>query len=322
MLSNSLLSTTGPYLEKECCMKNDNIQEITDHLHQVFLGQGDVVRSILCAFFAGGHVLLEGVPGVGKTLIALALSQLLHLSFKRIQFTNDLLPSDVTGFHTFRSGSTQLEIMKGPIFASIVLADEINRTSPKTQSALLEAMEENQVTIDGMTYELPKPFMVIATQNPIEVAGTFPLPESQLDRFLMKVKVGYPPLEEEKEILRKDIDHTDALKLSPIMEKDTILELISGVSRVLVHKDVLEYMASIVRATRTHPKIELGISPRGGLALKRASQAWAFMLGRSYVTPGDVKILSPLVLSHRIIIKDGDPETIIEAVLDEVGIPV
>lgn len=303
-------------------MKQDSIEGIIDHLHQVFLGQEDVVKSILCAFFAGGHVLLEGVPGVGKTLIALALSQLLHLSFKRIQFTNDMLPSDVTGFHTFQSGSTKLDLMKGPIFASIVLADEINRTSPKTQSALLEAMEENQVTIDGITYELPKPFMVIATQNPVEVAGTFPLPESQLDRFLMNVKVGYPPLEEEKEILRKDIDHKDALRLSPIMDKDTIMELISGVSGVLVHKDVLDYIAAIVRTSRSHEKIELGISPRGGLALKRASQAWAFLHGRGYVTPGDVKKVSPMVLAHRIIIKDGDPYGIIEDVVNEVGIPV
>lgn len=303
-------------------MKQDSIEGIIDHLHQVFLGQEDVVKSILCAFFAGGHVLLEGVPGVGKTLIALALSQLLHLSFKRIQFTNDMLPSDVTGFHTFQSGSTKLDLMKGPIFASIVLADEINRTSPKTQSALLEAMEENQVTIDGITYELPKPFMVIATQNPVEVAGTFPLPESQLDRFLMNVKVGYPPLEEEKEILRKDIDHKDALRLSPIMDKDTIMGLISGVSGVLVHKDVLDYMAAIVRTSRAHEKIELGISPRGGLALKRASQAWAFLHGRGYVTPGDVKKVSPMVLAHRIIIKDGDPYGIIEDVVNEVGIPV
>ncbi len=322
MLKNLRIRSRIDRFREVCKMKQDSIQGVIDHLHSVFLGQEDVVKSILCAFFAGGHVLLEGVPGVGKTLIALALSQLLHLSFKRIQFTNDMLPSDVTGFHTFQSGSTKLDLMKGPIFASIVLADEINRTSPKTQSALLEAMEENQVTIDGITYELPKPFMVIATQNPVEVAGTFPLPESQLDRFLMNVKVGYPPLEEEKEILRKDIDHKDALRLSPIMDKDTIMGLISGVSGVLVHKDVLDYMAAIVRTSRAHEKIELGISPRGGLALKRASQAWAFLHGRGYVTPGDVKKVSPMVLAHRIIIKDGDPYGIIEDVVNEVGIPV
>ncbi|HHO77154.1 MAG TPA: MoxR family ATPase, partial [Deltaproteobacteria bacterium] len=297
-------------------MNNNSIHEIINHLHRVFLGQSEVVESILCAFLAGGHVLLEGVPGVGKTLIALALSQLLHLNFKRIQFTNDLLPSDVTGFHTFRSGTNELELIKGPVFASIVLADEINRTSPKTQSALLEAMEENQVTIDGITYHLPEPFMVIATQNPIEITGTFPLPESQLDRFLMKIRVGYPPLDEEKQILSKDIDHAQALKLSPIMERETIIKLMSGVTRVLVHFDVLEYMAMIVRSTRSHPKIELGISPRGGLALKRASQAWAFIHGRSYVTPGDVKSVALQVLTHRIIIKDGDPYGIIEAVLN------
>jgi len=314
--------SSGTFLEKVWYMNRDSIHEIIDHLHKVFLGQGEVVRSILCAFLAGGHVLLEGVPGVGKTLIALALSQLLHLSFKRIQFTNDMLPSDVTGFHTFRSGSDVLELIRGPVFASIVLADEINRTSPKTQSALLEAMEENQVTIDGITYELPKPFMVIATQNPIEITGTFPLPESQLDRFLMKIKVGYPPIDEEKEILSKDIDHADALRLSPIIAKDSIIELMKGVSQVIVHRDVLEYMTMIVRSTRVHPKIDLGISPRGGLALKRAAQAWAFIDGRTFITPGDVKGVAPLVLAHRIIIKDGDPYRIIEAVIDEVEIPV
>ncbi len=303
-------------------MNRDSIHEIIEHLHKVFLGQDDVVKSILCAFLAGGHVLLEGVPGVGKTLIALALSQLLHLNFKRIQFTNDMLPSDVTGFHTFRSGSDELELIKGPVFASIVLADEINRTSPKTQSALLEAMEENQVTIDGITYELPKPFMVIATQNPIEITGTFPLPESQLDRFLMKIKVGYPPIDEEKEILSRDIDHADALRLNPIIEKNSIIELINGISKVLVHKEVLEYMAMVVRATRSHQKIDLGVSPRGGLALKRAAQAWAFIDGRTYITPGDVKVVAPLVLAHRIIIKEGDPYSIIEAVFDEVEIPI
>ena len=312
----------GPCPGKVNQMKHNDIEEIIQQLHGVFLGQEDVVKSILCAFFAGGHVLLEGVPGVGKTLIALALSKLLHLNFKRIQFTNDMLPSDITGFHTFQSGSMKLDLMKGPVFASIVLADEINRTSPKTQSALLEAMEENQVTIDGITYELPKPFMVIATQNPVEVAGTFPLPESQLDRFLMNVKVGYPPLQAEKEILSKDIDHTDALKLSPIMDRDTIMEHLSGVSRILVHKEILEYMAAIVRTSRTHDKIELGISPRGGLALKRACQSWAFLHGRSFVTPGDVKKVSPLVLAHRVIIKDGDPSGIIEELVNEAGAPI
>lgn len=298
------------------------IQKIIQQMHEVFFGQDHVLKCVLCALLSGGHVLLEGVPGVGKTLIAISLSQLLHLSFKRIQFTNDMLPSDVTGFHTFRGSSTNLDMVKGPIFASIVLADEINRTSPKTQSALLEAMEESQVTIDGITYKLPEPFMVIATQNPAEVAGTFPLPESQLDRFLIKASIGYPPLEEETEILRKDIDHADALKLSPVIEKQEILGLIEAAAQVKTHADILSYITRIVRATRTHPNAELGVSPRGGLALKRSAQAWALIGGRDFVTPGDIRNIASNVLEHRIIAKNGAPSGIIEAVLDEVKLPV
>lgn len=291
-------------------------------MHGVFLGQDTVLTCVLCALLSKGHILLEGVPGVGKTLIAISLSQLLHLSFKRIQFTNDMLPSDVTGFHMFRSSSEGLDMIKGPIFASIVLADEINRTSPKTQSALLEAMQESQVTIDGITYKLPDPFMVIATQNPTEVVGTFPLPESQLDRFLIKANVGYPTMESETEILRKDIDLADALKLSPIVDRPEILAMIEAASQVKVHADILSYITKLVRATRVHPDVELGVSPRGGLALKRASQSWAFIDGRDYVTPGDIRCIAPHVLQHRIISKNGAAGNIIENVLDEVKIPV
>jgi len=291
-------------------------------MHGVFLGQDTVLTCVLCALLSKGHILLEGVPGVGKTLIAISLSQLLHLSFKRIQFTNDMLPSDVTGFHMFRSSSEGLDMIKGPIFASIVLADEINRTSPKTQSALLEAMQESQVTIDGMTYKLPDPFMVIATQNPTEVVGTFPLPESQLDRFLIKANVGYPTMESETEILRKDIDLADALKLSSIVDRPEILAMIEAASQVKVHADILSYITKLVRATRVHPDVELGVSPRGGLALKRASQSWAFIDGRDYVTPGDIRCIAPHVLQHRIISKNGAAGNIIENVLDEVKIPV
>jgi MoxR-like ATPase len=298
------------------------IQKILQHMHSVFLGQDTVLTCVLCALLSKGHVLLEGVPGVGKTLIAISLSQLLHLSFKRIQFTNDMLPSDVTGFHMFRSSSEGLDMIKGPIFASIVLADEINRTSPKTQSALLEAMQESQVTIDGMTYKLPDPFMVIATQNPAEVVGTFPLPESQLDRFLIKANVGYPSVESETEILRKDIDHADALKLGPIVDQPEILAMIEAASQVKVHADILSYITKLVRATRAHPDVELGVSPRGGLALKRASQSWAFIDGRDYVTPGDIRSIAPHVLQHRIISKSGAAGNIIENVLDEVKIPI
>ncbi len=291
-------------------------------MNQIFLGQDAVVKYIVASLLARGHILLEGVPGVGKTLIGLSISRLLNLSFKRVQFTNDLLPSDITGFHTVTNATGEFILVKGPIFASIVLADEINRTSPKTQSALLEAMEERKVTIDGTSYDLPLPFMVIATQNPIEVAGTFPLPESQIDRFLFKVRVGYPPLEEELQILARGIDHTDALKLEPIASREAILSMIDGVSRTVVHKDVLNYMMSLIRSARAHPRVELGPSPRAGLALKRASQAWAFMHGRNYATPGDVKTVAPLVLTHRIISREGDPQDVLESLIHEIPVPV
>jgi len=301
---------------------NESIRNIIQEIHRVFLGQDEVLKNVLCALLARGHVLLEGVPGVGKTLIAITLSRLLQLSFKRIQFTNDLLPTDVTGFHTFKKGNSSLDLIQGPVFANIVLADEINRTSPKTQSALLEAMEESQVTIDGITYRLPEPFMVIATQNPVEVVGTFPLPESQLDRFLLKARVGYPPLDEETEILKKDIDHADALRLDPVMGGNEVNTLIEAASRVMVHEDILSYMTRIIRATRIHPKVELGVSPRGGLALKRASQAWACISGRNYVVPDDVKQVARYVLEHRIMVKDGSAASVIGAVLDEVKLPL
>jgi MoxR-like ATPase len=303
-------------------LEKKGIQEITDQMQGIILGQGNVVRYVLCALFAGGNVLLEGVPGIGKTLIGLVLARLLDLSFKRIQFTNDLLPSDILGFHDFRKGIGQPELMKGPVFASIVLVDEINRTSPKTQSALLEAMEERQVTIDGISYPLPEPFMVIATQNPIEVAGTFPLPESQLDRFLLKIKVGYPSFEHEKQILLRSIDHKKALNLKPVIGMDLISDMIAQASTIKVHDDVLNYMTSIVRATRVHPKIELGVSPRGGLALKRAAQAYAFISDRDFVTPEDVRKVSAPALAHRVLTRSASPENAIEDILREVQAPL
>jgi MoxR-like ATPase len=301
---------------------NEKIGLVLRRVHEVYLGQDEALKCVLAALLSGGHVLLEGVPGVGKTLIAITLARLFALSFKRIQFTNDMLPSDVTGFHALRGESGSWDMVRGPIFASIVLADEINRTSPKTQSALLEAMEESQVTIDGVTYELPRPFMVIATRNPIETVGTFPLPESQLDRFLVKLNVGYPPVREETEILQKDIDHTDALRLEPVMTREELLGLIDETSRVGVHPDVLSYIVRVVRATRSHARIELGVSPRGGLALKRASQAWALIHGRDFVTPGDVARLAPSVLSHRIISKNGSTEGLVEEILGAVETPL
>ena len=303
-------------------MEHALIRKIIDCMNEVFLGQDEVVRSVVCGLLAGGHVLLEGVPGVGKTLIGLAVSRLLNVSFQRIQFTNDLLPSDVIGFHAIRGGKPGFDLVKGPIFASIVLTDEINRTSPKTQSALLEAMQERHVTIDGSTYDLPLPFMVIATQNPVETAGTFPLPESQLDRFLFKVRVGYPALEDERQIIERGIDHTQALGLEPVMDIDTLLSMIDLVGRIRLHPEVLDYLAAVVRSTRDRPEVELGVSPRGGLALKKASQAWAFLHGRDFVTPGDVRTMAFLVLPHRIMTRGGDPYRVLEAVLQETPVPL
>ncbi|HPC46606.1 MAG TPA: MoxR family ATPase [Deltaproteobacteria bacterium] len=301
---------------------HEKIARILGRMHEIYLGQDRELTCVLAALLARGHVLLEGVPGVGKTLIAITLARLFDLSFKRIQFTNDMLPTDVTGFHALGQESGAWDMIRGPIFANIVLADEINRTSPKTQSSLLEAMEESQVTIDGVTYRLPDPFMVIATQNPVELAGTFPLPESQLDRFLIRLTIGYPPAREEAEILRKGIDHSDALRLEPIMDRAELMGLVEGAGRVTVHDDVLGYITGIVRATRAHPDITLGVSPRGGLALKRTSQAWAFIHGRDFVTPGDVAVLAPLVLGHRIISRNGNPEGLVEKVLHGIEVPL
>jgi len=300
----------------------DLIKVITKNMASVFLGQVEALKFVVCALLSGGHVLLEGVPGVGKTLIGLTLSRLTDMSFARIQFTNDMLPSDVIGFHIFRKGSAEPELVKGPVFAGIVLADEINRTPPKTQSALLEAMEEKQVSIDGITYPLSEPFMIIATENPVEVAGVFPLPESQLDRFLLKLSIGYPGLNEEKEIISRGIDHSDALSLKPVISSGQIIRLKSESGNVMVHEDIIKYILSIVRATRVHPSIDLGVSPRGGLALKKVSQAWAFIHGRDFVVPDDVKKASIPVLAHRIIVNDGNASEILEEVLEHVSVPL
>jgi MoxR-like ATPase len=294
------------------------IRDIIVRMHEVYLGQDEVLKCVLCALLSGGHVLLEGVPGVGKTLIAITLAKLLHLSFKRIQFTNDMLPSDVTGFHTFRSGSSSLDIVKGPIFASIVLADEINRTSPKTQSALLEAMEEAQVTIDGITYILPEPFRSLPRRIP-QRWWDLPPPGEPARPLPPQGEGGVSPLEEETEILRKDIDHADALKLKGSWGTTTSVPH-QGDLRSEDPSGRAGLFARIVRSTRAHPAIELGCHPRGSRP-EEGIPGVGFIQGRDFVTPGDVQSMAPFVLEHRIIAKNGAPHGALENILHEVPLP-
>ncbi|HNS03452.1 MAG TPA: MoxR family ATPase [Anaerolineae bacterium] len=278
-------------------------QEITQNVEKVIVGKGEAIELLLVALLCDGHVLLEDVPGVGKTMLARALATSLGVSFKRLQCTPDLLPNDVTGVSIFNQQSRQFEFMPGPAFAHILLADEINRATPRTQSALLEAMGERQVTVDGVTRPLARPFMVLATQNPIEYEGTFPLPEAQLDRFLLKLSLGYLGLEEEKGLLLHLRRQHPVETLQPVSDGAQILPLTEQVWDVHVDDTVRDYMVRLVQATRRHPDLMLGASPRGSLALFKTSQALAALRGRAYVLPDDVKLLAPLALAHRCIVR-------------------
>ena len=280
-------------------------QQVIDEVERAIVGKTDVLRRILAACLStGGHVLLEDYPGLAKTLIANSFATALGLSFKRIQFTPDLLPSDITGGYIYNRTTNEFELRRGPLFANIILADEINRASPKTQSALLEAMQEYQVTLEGETLRLPDPFIVIATQNPIEYEGTFPLPEAQLDRFIAKLSVGYPSAEEEQEILRRRRERrTDAVSLKAVTDAAGVLEMRRAVEAVHVHDDVEHYMVQLVRATRRHRHVAVGASPRGGLALLKLARAWAAMDKRDYVIPDDVRRFIRPALTHRLILE-------------------
>lgn len=275
---------------------------IVDSLERKIVGKRSLMEFMVTAVLAQGHILLDDVPGVGKTTVATMLARSLDLSYRRIQCTPDLLPTDITGVTIFHPGTRQFEFHPGPVFANLVIADEINRTSPRTQSALLEVMEEGQVTVDGVTYPLEPPFLVVATQNPIEYEGTFVLPESQLDRFLFRLTVGYPTVEEEATILSQS-DHPLSLdSVESVMSRDQLLERMRSVRDVHVSDALRRYIAKLADATRSSPHIELGMSPRASLALYRASQAWAFLHGREYVIPDDVLKLAPLVVQHRLIL--------------------
>ncbi len=304
------------------------VQAITENVSGVIVGKPDVVELLLVALFCRGHVLLEDVPGIGKTTLAKTLARSLGCTFQRIQFTPDLLPSDITGVSVFNQKTDDFEYRPGPIMAQIVLADEINRAGPRTQSALLEAMQEQQVTVDGVTRRLPFPFLVLATQNPIELEGTFPLPEAQIDRFLMRVALGYPDHEEEREILRRFRADDPLGRVAPVLTAAEIGEASAICSRVFVHPAVEDYILDLTRATRSGPAIALGVSPRGSLALYHTSQALAAIRGRSFVIPDDVKYLTMPVLAHRLILgpdarlRGRTAAEVLAELLDQVPVPV
>jgi len=305
----------------------DVLQGILGNVERVMVGKRAEVESALIALMCEGHILIEDVPGVGKTVLAKSLSRSIGCSFRRIQFTPDLLPSDVTGVSIFSQKSSEFEFRPGPVIAQIVLADEINRATPKTQASLLEAMEERQVTVDGVTHLMPRPFLVMATQNPIEYEGTFPLPEAQLDRFFMRIRLGYPSVRDEVEILNRQQHGHPIEQLAQVATAEDLLEIQALVRDVGVAPALRGYIVDIVSATRRHQDVYLGASPRGSLALFRAAQARALLAGRDFVIPDDIKALAESVLAHRLIInpasrvKNVDPALVIREILDSLPVP-
>jgi MoxR-like ATPase len=300
-------------------------------IRRVIRGKDDVVRLALVSIFARGHLLIEGVPGVGKTTLGQALARALDCTFQRVQFTSDMLPSDVIGISVYSASDQRFEFKRGPIFTNVLLADEINRTTPKTQSSLLEAMNEGQVTVDAHSYELPQPFLVIATQNPVEHHGTYPLPESQLDRFLIRARMGYPEAAAEREILRSEAGVSRLEDLRPVLTGAEVLEMQQAVKQVRVDESLVTYALEIVRRTRESEFLSLGVSPRGSQALYRAAQAMAFLDGRTYCTPEDFKPLAVPVFAHRVVVsglyastlkKSEQADQVLREIVENVAVPV
>ena len=313
-----------PKIQIRQFIMSERIALVERQAGQIILGKSREIRLALTCLLAQGHLLIEDVPGVGKTTLAQTLARLLGLDYRRIQFTSDLLPADIVGVSIFDKDSGSFHFQRGPIFSQLLLADEINRASPKTQSALLEAMEEGQVTSDGETRTLPRPFFVIATQNPLDQIGTFALPESQLDRFLMRISLGYPSQQAETELLM-GISRRDMLReLEPALAPDELLALQAEVAKVTTTSALVSYILALVQRTRSHAQIRLGLSPRSGLALKRAAQAWARLDGRRAVVPEDVQAVFPSVASHRLQLNGADPAAVtvlIQELLADIAIP-
>ena len=305
--------------------------QLENALRKVIRGKNDILRLAVVSLIARGHLLIEGVPGVGKTTLGQALARALDCTFQRVQFTSDMLPSDVLGISIYSAVEQQFEFKRGPVFTNVLLADEINRTTPKTQSALLEAMNESQVTVDAHSYPLPQPFLVIATQNPVEHHGTYPLPESQLDRFLMRVRMGYPDSNAEREILRSEAGATKLEAMRPVLSSADVLEMQHAVTQVRVDESLVSYALSIVKKTRESEQFSLGVSPRGSQMLYRAAQAMAFLEGRSFCTPEDIKPLVVPVFAHRVVVnglysstlkKSEQAEQVIQEIVDSTPVPV
>jgi MoxR-like ATPase len=303
-------------------------ERVKANIKRVIVGKDEVIDLVLVALLSDGHILIEDVPGIGKTMLAKSISKSIGCEFRRIQFTPDVMPSDISGINFYSQKTGEFEFRPGPIIANIVLADEINRATPRTQSALLEAMEERQLTVEGVTQALPRPFLVLATQNPIELEGTFPLPEAQLDRFFMRIGLGYPSEEDEDEVLTRFEDSSPLDELDAVMTAEELVRLSAMVPRIFCEPSVRRYVVQLVQATRKHHSFELGASPRGSLGLYRGSRALAAMRGRDYVLPDDVKFLAPYVLTHRAILssqsrlRGGDAAAVIKEIIESVAVPV
>jgi len=319
----------GPPVDvAEATAKTDRLCE---NIGRVIYGKDEMIRLVVVCLLAKGHVLIEDVPGIGKTTLANTLARSINCTFQRVQFTSDLLPADILGVSIYNSQDRRFEFHHGPIFANVVLADEVNRASPKTQSALLEAMNDRQVSHDSNTYPLPRPFIVIATQNPVEHYGTFPLPESQLDRFMMKIGIGYPSVEQEIEMILSRKDRDPLLELEPALDAADVLELQAEVETVRVDDSLMDYLMQIVEATRASELVDLGVSPRGGLSLFRLAQAHALVGGRDYVVPDDMKLLAVNALAHRLVLSSdygpkaagiSSAEQVIKNILGEIPVPL